>query len=350
MGDWLSGRAPRSHRGGHWFESSIAHHEQRIDPFGFAEGVLLIWDSQTGRLITTIGSVMTSQEIIAELTQSNGVFPLQAVREAISQREAIAPELLHILEYAVANIAEVARQEDYVAHLCALYLLAQFREERAYQPMVNLACGDWTHVDMTLGDIITEDLGRMLASVCNGDTSLICAMIENESLNEYVRGAAMDSLVVLVARGVKSRDEVMAYFQSLFQGKLVRQPGLVWGSLVAHCCDIYPLEVAEDIQQAFADDLVDTTYIGESCVQRDMKAGKERTLERLTKKMHYTFVDDTVREMSRWPCFQKQEPAPKASMPQQYWTPAPIRTEPKVGRNEPCPCGSGKKYKKCCGA
>ncbi|MDP6804724.1 MAG: YchJ family metal-binding protein [Rhodospirillales bacterium] len=27
----------------------------------------------------------------------------------------------------------------------------------------------------------------------------------------------------------------------------------------------------------------------------------------------------------------------------------PLRVE-KVGRNEPCPCGSGKKYKKCCGA
>jgi uncharacterized protein YecA (UPF0149 family) len=27
----------------------------------------------------------------------------------------------------------------------------------------------------------------------------------------------------------------------------------------------------------------------------------------------------------------------------------PIRTEPKIQRNEPCPCGSGKKYKKCCG-
>ncbi|MDR3171513.1 MAG: DnaJ domain-containing protein [Treponema sp.] len=26
------------------------------------------------------------------------------------------------------------------------------------------------------------------------------------------------------------------------------------------------------------------------------------------------------------------------------------RTEPKIGRNDPCPCGSGKKYKKCCGA
>ncbi len=26
-----------------------------------------------------------------------------------------------------------------------------------------------------------------------------------------------------------------------------------------------------------------------------------------------------------------------------------VRETPKVGRNEPCPCGSGKKYKKCCG-
>ena len=30
---------------------------------------------------------------------------------------------------------------------------------------------------------------------------------------------------------------------------------------------------------------------------------------------------------------------------------APTRvTKPKIGRNEPCPCGSGKKFKKCCGA
>jgi len=26
----------------------------------------------------------------------------------------------------------------------------------------------------------------------------------------------------------------------------------------------------------------------------------------------------------------------------------PVRTEPKIGRNDPCPCGSGLKYKKCC--
>jgi hypothetical protein len=28
----------------------------------------------------------------------------------------------------------------------------------------------------------------------------------------------------------------------------------------------------------------------------------------------------------------------------------PVTTQPKVGRNAPCPCGSGKKFKHCCGA
>jgi len=31
-------------------------------------------------------------------------------------------------------------------------------------------------------------------------------------------------------------------------------------------------------------------------------------------------------------------------------THAPIRRAPRPGRNEPCPCGSGRKFKKCCGA
>lgn len=35
----------------------------------------------------------------------------------------------------------------------------------------------------------------------------------------------------------------------------------------------------------------------------------------------------------------------KAVTPEQY-----IRSAPKVGRNDPCSCGSGKKFKKCCGS
>jgi uncharacterized protein YecA (UPF0149 family) len=49
--------------------------------------------------------------------------------------------------------------------------------------------------------------------------------------------------------------------------------------------------------------------------------------------------------------------AAAAANGEEYYADAPAerieqvkREEPKVGRNDPCPCGSGKKYKKCHGA
>jgi preprotein translocase subunit SecA len=49
---------------------------------------------------------------------------------------------------------------------------------------------------------------------------------------------------------------------------------------------------------------------------------------------------------------------PQPDSPEEEGTSVPVKsspkpvesTHPKVGRNDPCPCGSGKKYKKCCGA
>jgi len=44
--------------------------------------------------------------------------------------------------------------------------------------------------------------------------------------------------------------------------------------------------------------------------------------------------------MAASPVGAGERPAPK---------PQPVRAAPRVGRNDPCPCGSGKKYKRCCG-
>ena len=51
-------------------------------------------------------------------------------------------------------------------------------------------------------------------------------------------------------------------------------------------------------------------------------------------------ITPNVREIHAYWLARRDEHAP-ASAPAH-------RTEPRVGRNDPCPCGSGKKYKKCC--
>jgi len=293
---------------------------------------------------------MTTNEIIEALAYPGEVFPQQAVEEAVADREAVIPELLRVLNAAISSIAEIAAQDDYMGHIFAMFLLAQFREEQAYQPLINLVSGEPMYVDEALGDVITEDLGKMLACVCNGDISLICGMIEDPNVTEYVRSAGLDALVILVARGIKTREEIMEYFLSLFQGKLEREHGFIWGSLVCHCCDIYALEAADEIERAFTDNIVETELVTRKDVKRSLAQSKEKTLELLVNEPNCKLIDDTALEMSQWPCFQPAPKSTKVSAIEQFGKPVEARTQPKVGRNEPCPCGSGKKYKKCCGA
>jgi len=277
------------------------------------------------------------QEILDELELNTGTFPRQALQQAIARRKQITPDLLNILEYAEQNVQELAHREGYMAHIYAMYLLAQFREKRAYPLIVRFfsAPGEIS-LELT-GDVVTEGLGRILASVSGGDVGPMASLIENERANEYVRSAALDGLVTLFACGEKPRDEIVAYLQSLFRGKLARDYSFVWSGLVHASMRLYPGELVEDIERAFEDGLAQAGYVGFESVERALALGKQRMLRDLKEDRRYTFIEDTIEEMEWWACFDTPAEQLLPGWPE------------KIGRNDPCPCGSGKKYKRCCG-
>ena len=45
----------------------------------------------------------------------------------------------------------------------------------------------------------------------------------------------------------------------------------------------------------------------------------------------------------------REEAEAKPNAPREAQKPQPVHVEKKIGRNDPCPCGSGKKYKNCHG-
>ncbi len=122
-------------------------------------------------------------------------------------------------------------------------------------------------------------------------------------------------------------------------------------------CDLTALADPEArglIKTAFAEDMVES-LIDEAYVERRYKNGGEPP-EKLTDWL------DSYREEYRRRFVDPPRPSPKPGMPVPYHdsgteplpTPPPVamtttirRTGPAVGRNEPCWCGSGKKYKKC---
>jgi preprotein translocase subunit SecA len=79
---------------------------------------------------------------------------------------------------------------------------------------------------------------------------------------------------------------------------------------------------------------------------RRQRDAEEREFEReLARK------ETEEQEWGSLPPFQPTMPPfePRPTMPD-FDTPLPYQHDgPRVGRNDPCPCGSGKKFKKCCG-
>jgi hypothetical protein len=296
---------------------------------------------------------MTIPEILRQFQRPVQPFPLAEMRAAAKQREEITPELLRILEDAIDRAEELAEDESYMPHLYALYLLAQFRETRAYPLVIRLASLPSETLDLLVGEsFVTESLGRILVSVSGGDIAPIQHLIEDEQAGDYVRMAAIGSLTILVGTGDKSREEIVAYFAELFRGKLERRPSDMWCELVACTADLYPDELFDDVKKAYDDDLIDPNFVGLDEVERDRAAGWEAMRRRLEQKPLRRPILSAIREMQGWPCFQEPRNKQPSSLADLHHMPAirPVSSaERKIGRNEPCPCGSGKKYKKCCG-
>ena len=315
---------------------------------------------------------MELEGILRELEFSTGRFPRDALEAAIAQREAVTPHLLRFIEHARENAEHLDGRAEgepcFMGHIYAMYLLAQFRERAAYPLIVRFfSLPGEISLDMT-GDMVTEDLPNILASVACGDTAPIKEMVENPALNEWVRSAAVRAFLSLVAGGEMSREEAVAYYAELFRGKLERQHSAAWNSLATCACDLVADELREEIDKAFDDHLVESFFINREDVEGDMARDKERVREHL-KRQHYRLIESTIQEMQWWDCFRRDRastwkgkatasPLPRVDLggaadnAASLWGEepvSPVRSEEKPGRNDPCPCGSGKKYKRCCG-
>ena len=143
-------------------------------------------------------------QILEGLQSSTGTFPRQALKDAIGSKDEITPALLKIIEDATQN-PEVLCDEDYMAHVYAMLLLAQFREKRAYPLIVGFFSMPGEVAAESTGDVATAYLHRILASVSHGDAGLTRSLAENDDVSEWVRGAALDAMVTRVARGEATR-------------------------------------------------------------------------------------------------------------------------------------------------
>ena len=285
-----------------------------------------------------------------------------ALNAASEQREAITPELIAAVDRVIADPVRYVKDQEDCLHLFAIYLLAQFREPRALDCFLRFfRLPDQLALDLT-GDLVTEGGAAVLASVCGGDPAPLLALIHNETVNEFVRGQAIDALVVQAAWGERPRAAVVEDLRRLFH--TLPKPGnaYVWAALTGVVCDFKATELAPEARQAFAEQLVDETVLDLAWLEQELSAPGEQGFASFCER---NAPMDAISECSLWVCFrdetddaglpdeddeERDAPCPHhPDEPEAGAPPIPFVAPPKVGRNDPCPCGIGKKFKKCCG-
>jgi hypothetical protein len=336
-------------------------HEEGIDyPLGRTCPHCPFWeniDRFTHEPIPAPVASMPPDQVLIELRSDRTTHPVAALESADAHRQVLVQPLLEVLERCVTDPEAVSDDESRL--FCyALYLLARWREAQAYPLVVRWLSLPDAQSRRLSGDVLTQDGARILAAVCDGELESIKRLVLNRDADEHTRGVAVSALALLAAWAEVPRNAIIDYFAWLAREGLERQTNYVWGALAAESADIEALAVFPDLRRAYDEGLIDPRVIGRAELDQVEASPRGDHLERMQDRR--LPIDDVAEATSWWARFEKEASSRRAEALAQALAAEvqsedgarvlPFRAPAKVGRNEPCPCGSGKKYKKCCGA
>lgn len=322
-------------------------------------------------------------QVRARLESLQRPFPADAVALAEANREEIAPYLLAALEAVAQDPAAVAADDDHTLHLFAMHLLAGWRDRRAFSPLLALGqFHDAELVDALFGDLLHDSYGRCLASVSGGELAPMMALADDPSASVWIRAAVMDALTDCVVEGEADRAGVVAWLGAAAQreaatlmamSERLDTPIELLDVIAVSLSNLRAIEWLPAIRQWSDAGLLDPMIVDMETVEENIAAQEDVTWQRLRGERR-GYVADAATEMSRWAMFVPEATGVSTGHSGPTWPSWPLATkeghssedlpprvaiEPvkqivreheKVGRNDPCPCGSGRKFKKCHGA
>ena len=282
---------------------------------------------------------MDLETAIQAFVSAGNNLPREAMQWTLEHWDEVAPELLSVMERYISGADR--SNETASAVFFILHLAGEKQDTRVFPLLCRLA-QDGEAVEAALGDGTTTTLKRILISTYNGDFAALTPLIEAAEADEFIRAAVLAVLTTLTATGRIAREETEAYVLEAVSGA-VRQ---------AFGRGLTDPMVIGDIRTDLGRTLANPELSGWSTVSDAAKRDQERhAIGR--QDAHRTFPDTPQSSVAPLKECVKQLAAERARLCAENARLraeiAALQAKPKaVGRNDPCPCGSGKKFKKCC--
>jgi hypothetical protein len=276
-------------------------------------------------------------DLLARLRTGGDKLPSK-VFEAIREhgQEAVAPLIEIVREYP-GDDADAPAHKFWATHH-AIQLLGDLRAAEAVGPILDLLDEDDDYVDQHLPESLAK-IGRPALA------PLRTALFAPDA-DLYGVARAGNALVKMAELHPELRPEIVTMMVERFDADVPNdEPEALRGFLVSDLADLRAVEAIPIVRHAYGKNLVDETIIGlehfRQIVERPEGTHPHDAMKTVLESSHpKSLFGPGFPALPRLPFLldeDETEPRP------------PLTFGRKVGRNQPCPCGSGKKFKRCCG-
>ncbi|MCA9081375.1 MAG: DUF1186 domain-containing protein, partial [Planctomycetaceae bacterium] len=289
------------------------------------------------------------QRILDDLSCDLDVIPRSAVLGARAHREQMIPHLIEVIRSTAEDVRNGNEDWNYALLERALFLLAEFQAVEAIPAITeSLSLDDPFEM---YGDLITELFDRIIARFGLVQPEFVEQIAQGRSIDSYVRGAAFRAWVLLARAGHGTRQEVQDHLIQLLRDHRDPPDHDVLDSLMSVLPGVLLLgAIPEEVTEVLAAGLIDPWVERPEALERHVLPNEAAFAHHNDREYGRIGFQDAYEELKDW---NATLPAPKSEPEEEeLWSEPTVqvtRAAAKVGRNDPCPCGSGKKYKKCCG-
>ena len=188
------------------------------------------------------------------------------------------------------------------------------------------------------------DLPRILATVAPQDLAPIVSLAAWRALPSASRGLILRTLAFLFFWKRTSRESVVQALRQTFEAGIPASDLDLWDLILDVCWTVHPHEMMGHIRRQMSPavcrglgmsraDVENINMLPMDRVVADARAGAAGPIRGWEDFAEIALEGGSARETEGTINGVK-----------------PSHAAPKTGRNDPCPCGSGRKFKKCCGA
>jgi hypothetical protein len=323
---------------------------------------------------------------ILERLANVGLLPVDAIHAARLDRTALIPEFIAILDAAADGSFDLQARPD--LPFFAFHLLGEWREKSACPTLIRFLRSPAAE---SLGDGLCLTAARVITEVFDGDPEPLHALILDRAAHEGLRATMFDAIALMARERTISLEGTVDFLRACFTTLQVETAGFIWFGWQRAISLLSLSQLLPVVKEACDRGFVDPGLIRFRDFERDFRFVVDNP-GRLSDD-HRPF-EDVIEEFSSWYGFSevtvnKRRQAYGPPPATDHWvvhtlndeeqatlsrmTPAerelflarleralngqePARELPApavnphrdIGRNDPCPCGSGRKFKRCC--